>query len=196
MDSISGGVGSALSGGNFFEGALIGGVVAGLNDAMHKESPDNGYERDENGNYRQINTEGGDTIDYLYENEQIVESREVIFQPSEVRPSYGDRTYGYKWEPVSPNLIEVDIIGGKSLVKGGYSLLKLGVNNMKVPLANATGNLIKTHAPNLNKGRYLRVGISKANNINANPGTRKVFRVTWGNSKKHWFNIDLGKWGK
>ncbi|SUP53543.1 Cell wall-associated polypeptide CWBP200 [Weeksella virosa] len=194
--AISGGVGSALSGGNFFEGALIGGVVAGLNDAMHKESPDNGYERDENGNYRQINTEGGDTIDYLYENEQIVESREVIFQPSEVRPSYGDRTYGYKWEPVSPNLIEVDIIGGKSLVKGGYSLLKLGVNNMKVPLANATGNLIKTHAPNLNKGRYLRVGISKANNINANPGTRKVFRVTWGNSKKHWFNIDLGKWGK
>ncbi|WP_154662277.1 hypothetical protein [Vaginella massiliensis] len=34
--ALSGGVGSALSGGNFFEGALIGGVVAGLNDAMHK----------------------------------------------------------------------------------------------------------------------------------------------------------------
>ena len=34
--ALSGGVGSALSGGNFFEGVVIGGMVAGLNDAMHK----------------------------------------------------------------------------------------------------------------------------------------------------------------
>jgi hypothetical protein len=33
---ISGGVGSALTGGNFWQGAMIGGVVAGFNSAMHK----------------------------------------------------------------------------------------------------------------------------------------------------------------
>lgn len=37
---ILGGVGSELLGGNFWEGALIGGIVAGLNHAMHKmDSP-------------------------------------------------------------------------------------------------------------------------------------------------------------
>jgi len=33
--AVSGGVGSELSGGNFWQGALIGGIVAGLNHAMH-----------------------------------------------------------------------------------------------------------------------------------------------------------------
>lgn len=34
--AVAGGVGSAMAGGNFWQGALIGGVVAGLNDVMHK----------------------------------------------------------------------------------------------------------------------------------------------------------------
>ncbi|MDC8101887.1 hypothetical protein [Chryseobacterium rhizosphaerae] len=34
--ALSGGVASALSGGNFWQGAVIGGTVAGLNDALHK----------------------------------------------------------------------------------------------------------------------------------------------------------------
>ncbi|MCJ7933832.1 MAG: hypothetical protein MUW56_09400 [Chryseobacterium sp.] len=34
--ALAGGAGSALSGGNFWQGALIGGTVAGLNHAMHK----------------------------------------------------------------------------------------------------------------------------------------------------------------
>lgn len=34
--ALSGGIGAELSGGNFWEGAVIGGVVAGLNHAMHK----------------------------------------------------------------------------------------------------------------------------------------------------------------
>lgn len=36
--ALSGGIGAELSGGNFWEGAVIGGVVAGLNHAMHRES--------------------------------------------------------------------------------------------------------------------------------------------------------------
>ncbi|WP_184874034.1 SpvB/TcaC N-terminal domain-containing protein [Chryseobacterium sp. G0240] len=35
--AVSGGVGSQLSGGNFWEGVVIGGMVAGLNHAMHSE---------------------------------------------------------------------------------------------------------------------------------------------------------------
>ena len=34
--SISGGIGAELSGGNFWQGAVTGGIVAGLNHAMHK----------------------------------------------------------------------------------------------------------------------------------------------------------------
>ena len=34
--ALSGGIGAELSGGNFWEGAVIGGIVAGLNHAMHK----------------------------------------------------------------------------------------------------------------------------------------------------------------
>lgn len=34
--ALSGGVGAELSGGNFWQGAVTGGIVAGLNHAMHK----------------------------------------------------------------------------------------------------------------------------------------------------------------
>ena len=35
--ALSGGVGAELSGGNFWQGAVTGGIVAGLNHAMHKQ---------------------------------------------------------------------------------------------------------------------------------------------------------------
>ena len=35
--AISGGIGSALTGGNFWQGVVIGGIVAGLNHALHLE---------------------------------------------------------------------------------------------------------------------------------------------------------------
>lgn len=34
--SISGGIGSELTGGNFWQGALIGGIIAGLNHELHQ----------------------------------------------------------------------------------------------------------------------------------------------------------------
>ena len=37
--AISGGIGAELSGGNFWQGAVTGGIVAGLNSAMHKIEP-------------------------------------------------------------------------------------------------------------------------------------------------------------
>jgi hypothetical protein len=40
--AFSGGVGAELSGGNFWQGAITGGIVAGLNDVMHKSDPPGG----------------------------------------------------------------------------------------------------------------------------------------------------------
>ncbi|MFP7657064.1 hypothetical protein [Chryseobacterium proteolyticum] len=45
--ALAGGIGSELIGGNFWQGALIGGVVAGLNHVAHLgDAPDNGYDKD------------------------------------------------------------------------------------------------------------------------------------------------------
>ncbi len=43
--AVSGGIGAELSGGNFWQGAVIGGIVAGLNHAMHKIGNDPGPKR-------------------------------------------------------------------------------------------------------------------------------------------------------
>ncbi len=39
--ALSGGVGAELSGGNFWQGAIAGGIVAGLNDVMHQQPDPN-----------------------------------------------------------------------------------------------------------------------------------------------------------
>ena len=56
----SGGIGAELTGGNFFQGFVIGGVVAGLNHVMHPRD-DNGYEQ----NGKKINNKG-DLISPLF----------------------------------------------------------------------------------------------------------------------------------
>jgi YD repeat-containing protein len=62
--ALSGGIGAELTGGNFWQGAVTGGIVSGLNHAMHSGGDDDrGY--DKNGN--QINDNGGETTDYMYD---------------------------------------------------------------------------------------------------------------------------------
>ncbi|WP_073181041.1 threonine/serine exporter family protein [Cruoricaptor ignavus] len=51
--ALSGGVGSALSGGNFWQGALIGGVVAGLNHVAHAIS-EPGVDKDTRRTFRKL----------------------------------------------------------------------------------------------------------------------------------------------
>lgn len=92
---LSGGVGSALSGGNFWQGFVIGGTVAGLNDAMHNEidedaAPDNGY--DENG--KKISNKGGNQTDYLYSDGKIVSSTSVEISYTSFN---GDQREGYSY---------------------------------------------------------------------------------------------------
>ncbi len=57
--ALAGGVGAELSGGNFWQGAITGGIVAGLNHAMHKLDPPKGYKGkkwvDDTGSYENNN---------------------------------------------------------------------------------------------------------------------------------------------
>lgn len=53
--ALSGGIGAEFSGGNFWQGAVTGGIVAGLNHVMHKVYPPDGFKgkewKDEHGHF-------------------------------------------------------------------------------------------------------------------------------------------------
>lgn len=118
--TVAGGAGAALTGGNFWQGAVTGLVVSGLNHSFHKE--DNGY--DQNGN--EINKNGGDTTDYLYDNEgNITDSTPVKFRGA--IPSSGGplRGYGFKGFAMASGAITQDntifelYAGGEALSLAG-----------------------------------------------------------------------------
>lgn len=99
--AVLGGVGSELTGGNFWQGALIGGFVAGFNHVMHSMGnniePDNGY--DENG--KKINNVGGDKTDYILQKAQFGgEDVYTILASTEVQHTFGPygnhEGYGYR----------------------------------------------------------------------------------------------------
>ncbi|WP_128331106.1 FG-GAP-like repeat-containing protein [Apibacter sp. HY039] len=127
--TLSGGFGSALTGGNFWQGAATGLVVSGLNHAMHTDSPDNGYEKDENGGYKQINNNGGDSMDYLYENGEVIETRVPFQTGGEVSKN---RTYGVLANTgtggalYDPSWDMFQIYVGFGEIKVGFNLIRMG----------------------------------------------------------------------
>ncbi|AZI20640.1 hypothetical protein EIH08_07880 [Chryseobacterium taklimakanense] len=80
--ALSGGIGAELSGGNFWQGALIGGIVAGLNHAMHSIGDnDDEWMLTKDGKTVKVGTKGGDKTDYLYDEfnyAQTAESRTLL----------------------------------------------------------------------------------------------------------------------
>ncbi|MDO5655665.1 MAG: RHS repeat-associated core domain-containing protein [Flavobacteriaceae bacterium] len=142
--SFVSGMTAKLTGGTFWQGAAIGLTVSLLNHAAHAafERPPNGYEKDGKGGYRKINDNGGDEIDYLYENGEIIEARAVISYTGEV-PMFGladiadpwQSTYGYRFNQQSPHLYDPtgDVIygmfGGGLELKAGWSLLRMSLSN-------------------------------------------------------------------
>lgn len=156
-----------------------------------------------------VNDKEGDDIDYLYDKEgneisatkvsfrgisggELAKGNFIKHPPKEGQfeyEGYGVRGWAMATGAITPDnsLFEM-YAGGKTL--------GTAFNMAKVPLFKALGEGIRKYAPSLNRGAGFRIGISKANNINSNPGTRKVFRATFGNRVKHFFNIDIGKWGK
>jgi hypothetical protein len=117
--TVSGGLSAELTGGNFWQGAATGLTVSALNHVAHRsDAPDNGYERDGNGGYKQVDINGGDIIDYLYdENGNIVDRRFVYTMEYETYStnSSGLRTFGYKGVPVYKEY--------SSVPQGGHALI-------------------------------------------------------------------------
>ncbi|TBX68333.1 hypothetical protein EZL74_08460 [Flavobacterium silvisoli] len=189
FSAVMGGAGSALAGGNFWQGATTGLIVAGFNDLMHD---DNGYDK----NGKQINNNGGNTTDYLYDsNGKIISSTSVEYIGSisqgEYRELGGLRGYGFRGDAMATGAANQDntifeLFAGGKVVKNGLSYLGEGFNALKAPMARYAGAYIKEFAPWLNRGRYFRLGISHTRG-------NQVFRLTFGNKWKHIFDIDLGK---
>ncbi|WP_410493579.1 RHS repeat-associated core domain-containing protein [Chryseobacterium sp. JV274] len=134
---VLGGVASELTGGNFWQGALIGGVVAGFNHVMHMDDmqPDNGYDK----NGKKINNNGGDTTDYRYDdNGNVISSTSVKIthsQGGELSSSfegYGFRHYnqGTGGALYDPSMDMFQLYVGAGELKAGYGLIKMGVTNL------------------------------------------------------------------
>jgi hypothetical protein len=200
--AISGGAGSLIGGGNFWQGAVTGLVVSGLNHAMHS-GDDNGYDTDGN----KVNNKGGDETDYLYDdNGKIIKTTSVsLYGPNEggfnldgtpaklTMRGFGVKSYTATGACNQDNSIFEFYAGGK-VIGAGLNYLGKGLSALKVPFARYAGAYIGEFAPGLNKGAGLRIGISKAN-IPGGGGTKMVFRATYGNNQNHFFNIIIGKWG-
>ncbi|MGB3344905.1 MAG: hypothetical protein WBA61_13440 [Aequorivita sp.] len=166
---------------------------------------DNGYDIDGN----RVSDKGGNDVDYLYDKQgNEISSTEVVRRgisggelskgnfiqhpPQEGQfeyEGYGVRGWALSSGAITPDNTFLEMYAGGKTISAAF-------NMTKVPLFKAIGEVISRYNPSLNSGPGFRIGLSKANNINSNPGTRKVFRATSGNRAKHWFNIDLGKWGK
>jgi|GEM_PF-6268054 len=136
--AILGGIGSELTGGNFWQGAITGGFVAGFNHGMHmgEMQPDNGYDK----NGKKINNDGGDKTDYIYDdNGKVTSSTNVkisTFEGGEV--SSNIEGYGYRIRGIAkgggtlydPSMDMFEMYVGGGQLKAGFSLMKMGVTNL------------------------------------------------------------------
>lgn len=159
---------------------------------------------------KKASNKGGDEVDYLYDRDgNEIDSKKVKFggiTPGDIAngnllksddgipgqleyEGYGVRGWSMATGAITPDNTLFEMYAGGKTIGAAFTMTK-------VPLFRAVGSGISKYMPSLNRGKGLRNGISKARNINANPGTRKVFRATYGNRQKHFFDIDIGKWGK
>lgn len=129
--ALSGGVGAELTGGNFWQGAVTGGIVSGLNHGLHMGDDDNGY--DQNGN--EVNKNGGNSTDYLYDGDgNVISSTSVQFRSissGEFRNNRGKlEGYGFRgFKMANGGITEDNSIfewfAGWKVVEGMFSGLKL-----------------------------------------------------------------------
>jgi len=87
---------------SIWAGARQGLITSGLNHVAHKLAPDNGYRPDGNGGYEQVDTNGGDIIDYLYDENGNIVDRTLVYtmeSRTEIPNASGTRTFGYKGIP-------------------------------------------------------------------------------------------------
>jgi hypothetical protein len=169
--TISGGAGAAISGGNFWQGAVTGLVVSGLNHTLH--DGDNGYDTEGN----KISNKGGNKTDYLYNKEgHLLGSKSVICIgtdwcgmtsldgsiPKLTMRGFGVKSYLATGAITVDNTIFEFYAGGKLL-----SLAGKGFNSF-------TGGV----------KQWFRVGSSYSIEVGFN-----TVSIRWGAGGNHWKNI-------
>ncbi|AZA55488.1 hypothetical protein EG348_05540 [Chryseobacterium sp. G0201] len=150
--SLAGGFGSALTGGNFWQGALIGGVVAGLNHVMHMDDMqttdnDDEFRRNADGTITATGgKKGGDTTDYLYDVKgKLIGSKSVTVLEAGDNMSADYSIYGLRLHTEGTGLSVSEGLGAAALEFSGVSLLKgLGVG-AKYLLSRTYNNIFKLH---------------------------------------------------
>ncbi|MCT3833551.1 hypothetical protein HZP56_08365 [Elizabethkingia anophelis] len=217
--AISGGIGSALTGGNFWQGVVIGGIVAGLNHALHLEDtqPDNGY--DESG--RKINNNGGDDVDYLYDqNGNIISSTKVKIMTMQGEVTSKFEGYGFRFSTegtggvlYDPSFhIAISEIGGGLAFKGlgiagkylyrNRGLISEGVSRAYSVVSEGVSraySVIPKGIQNFNKStggikQWIRTGRSYSIE-----GGFKTYSTRWGAGGNYWKKIGnptLQNWNK
>jgi hypothetical protein len=182
--AISGGVGARVSGGNFWEGAGIGALVAGLNHSLHGEGGDcphypefktiegnRGYWGNLESSCNMLDNMAYDIANSAYLTAKVFDFD--LLGKDYSNPITGSRAFtNLDGSPeYKPGNIVLSAASLAPVSKGfsiGKTMLSNSFNSIKVPLFKSLGNVIKNYAPSLNKGKGFRFGISKANNINSN----------------------------
>ncbi|CAA7386973.1 RHS repeat-associated core domain-containing protein [Chryseobacterium fistulae] len=140
----AGGVGSVLGGGNFWQGAMNGFFITAFNHLEHRmdDSPYNGYDK----NGRKINNNGGNTTDYMYDEQgKVIGSTSVKITRSQggelnsTFEGYGFRHYNFGTGGAlyDPSWDVVSLATSIGEIGAGYSLIKMGVTS--VPKLTTTG---------------------------------------------------------
>ncbi len=176
------------------QGAATGLTVSGLNHVMHRsDAPDNGYERDGNGGYRQVDTNGGDIIDYLYDENGNIIDRTLVYS-MEYRTEFGNssetRTFGYRGIPKYSSVPH----GGHALIDPtgdivyGYAGGGLAVRGLGIAWK---GFVRYTGFPK----QWFRFGPSYSHAL----GEKTNLSLRWGAGANHWKKIGsptLQNWNK
>lgn len=189
---LSGGLSSTIAGGSFWAGARQGLITSGLNHVAHKLAPDNGYRPDGNGGYEQVDTNGGDIIDYLYDENGNIVDRTLVYTMeyrTEIPNSSGTRTFGYKGIPKYSSVPQ----GGHALIDptgdivygyaGGLAFRGLGIA--------WKGFVRYTGFPK----QWFRFGPSYSHTL----GEKTYLSLRWGAGANHWKKIaspTLQSWNK
>ena len=190
---MSGGIGAELIGGNFWEGAVIGGIVAGLNHAMHRVDNDHEWMLTKDGKTVKVGNKGGDQIDYLYDEHYGPVLDRPLLAVAEVEHSTvttgNFSSGGHSTESGFGYRIHRKF-GGHGLIDDGLSLMPVG--RMGHVMGKGIGHYLTRTTGGMKQ--WIRIG-----NSFSHAGGFKTYSIRWGAGGKHWQKIGnptLQKWNR
>lgn len=169
--AIVGGVGSELVGGNFWQGAVIGGIVAGLNHAMHKmDNPlaDKSVQDQQPGNPWDLDGDGRISLDEANNWYRNGEGQTITLDASKIDLNSVDTS---KWQKGGKYGVQTLFNSKEGRVLGNITVEYLGNNQVKILPDTYNfemhGNPLSVRNPIKNYGTWIRntatvLGLMKA----------------------------------